>query len=83
MLRAWWMDLGIDCGCFGIGQAVSPGTLLRDGMLALLALVVTAGSVVGARRKSRASAPSPEPGKPAGGAAAVGEGGILLPESRQ
>ncbi len=46
MVRAWTLDLGIDCGCFGIGQAVSPGTLARDGALTLLALGVTAGAVV-------------------------------------
>jgi len=53
MLRAWWLDLGIDCGCFGIGQAVSPGTLARDGVLTLLSVVVTAGAVVLSRRASR------------------------------
>jgi uncharacterized membrane protein YphA (DoxX/SURF4 family) len=52
MLRAWWLDLGIDCGCFGIGQAVSPGTLARDGALTLLSLAVTAGAVVLSRRAS-------------------------------
>jgi hypothetical protein len=52
MLRAWWLDLGIDCGCFGIGQALSPGTLARDGALALLSLAVTAGAVVLSRRVS-------------------------------
>jgi len=46
MLRAWWLDLGIDCGCFGIGQAVSPGTLARDGALTLVSLGVTAGAVL-------------------------------------
>ena len=53
MLRAWWLDLGIDCGCFGIGQAVSPGTLARDGALTLVSLGVTAGAVVLSRRASR------------------------------
>jgi uncharacterized membrane protein YphA (DoxX/SURF4 family) len=55
MLRAWWLDLGIDCGCFGIGQALSPGTLARDGALALLSLAVTAGAVVLSRRGPSAS----------------------------
>jgi uncharacterized membrane protein YphA (DoxX/SURF4 family) len=54
MLRAWWLDLGIDCGCFGIGQAVSPGTLARDGALTLLSVGLTAGAVVLSRRTSQA-----------------------------
>jgi uncharacterized membrane protein YphA (DoxX/SURF4 family) len=56
MLRAWWMDLGIDCGCFGIGQAVSPETLLRDGALTLLSLTVTAGAFALSARASRPGA---------------------------
>ena len=31
--------LGIDCGCFGVGETLSPGTLARDG--ALLAVAFT------------------------------------------
>jgi uncharacterized membrane protein YphA (DoxX/SURF4 family) len=54
MLRAWWLDLGVDCGCFGIGQAVSPGTLARDGALTLLSMLVTAGALVLSRRASPA-----------------------------
>jgi uncharacterized membrane protein YphA (DoxX/SURF4 family) len=53
MLRAWWLDLGIDCGCFGIGQAVSRGTLLRDGALTLLSLGVTGGALALSRRRRR------------------------------
>jgi len=33
MLRAYLSGLGIDCGCFGVGEAVSPATLARDGAL--------------------------------------------------
>jgi uncharacterized membrane protein YphA (DoxX/SURF4 family) len=33
MLRAYLSGLGIDCGCFGVGEAVSPVTLARDGTL--------------------------------------------------
>ena len=33
MLRAYLAGGGIDCGCFGIGEAVSPLTLARDGFL--------------------------------------------------
>jgi uncharacterized membrane protein YphA (DoxX/SURF4 family) len=56
MLRAWWMDLGIDCGCFGIGQAVSPETLLRDGALTLVSLAVSGGAFALAARTSRPGA---------------------------
>ncbi|MCC6341205.1 MAG: DoxX family membrane protein [Bryobacterales bacterium] len=33
MVRAYLSGLGIDCGCFGVGEAVSPATLVRDGAL--------------------------------------------------
>ncbi len=33
MVRAYLSGLGIDCGCFGVGEAVSPATLTRDGAL--------------------------------------------------
>lgn len=33
MLRAWTAGAGLDCGCFGVGEAVSPLTLTRDGVL--------------------------------------------------
>jgi uncharacterized membrane protein YphA (DoxX/SURF4 family) len=60
MVRAWWMDLGIDCGCFGIGQAVSPGTLMRDGGLTALSLGVTVGAVAASRRiRDSGAAPRP------------------------
>lgn len=76
MLRAWWLDLGIDCGCFGIGQALSPGTLARDGALALLSLAVTAGAVVLSRRDLPTSDVDPGSG-PTGGDG----GGGLSPAS--
>jgi uncharacterized membrane protein YphA (DoxX/SURF4 family) len=40
MLRAYIKGLGIDCGCFGVGEAVSILTLLRDG-----AMVAVAGAL--------------------------------------
>ena len=40
MFRAYAKGLGIDCGCFGPGEQVSPITLLRDG-----ALVAAAGAL--------------------------------------
>ena len=33
MLRSYVKGLGIDCGCFGVGEALGPITLARDGAL--------------------------------------------------
>lgn len=33
MLHAYLKGLAIDCGCFGAGEAISPLTLTRDGLL--------------------------------------------------
>ena len=44
MLRAHLKGQGIDCGCFGFGEAISGKTLLRDGVLILLAIGVTIGA---------------------------------------
>jgi len=38
MLQAYIKGMGIDCGCFGLGEKISPLTLTRDG--ALLAMSV-------------------------------------------
>ena len=35
MLRSYIKGLGIDCACFGFGEALSLKTLLRDGVLVL------------------------------------------------
>jgi uncharacterized membrane protein YphA (DoxX/SURF4 family) len=62
MVRAYWLGLGIDCGCFGIGEAISTETLLRDGALTLLSVGVTVGAIVvrrGARRAAEDAAPGP------------------------
>lgn len=58
MLRSHFKGLGIDCGCFGIGEALGPKTLLRDGLLVLLSLVLTWGGF----RRSR-NAQTSEAGK--------------------
>jgi uncharacterized membrane protein YphA (DoxX/SURF4 family) len=50
MVRAYMQDLGIDCGCFGIGQALGPGTLVRDSLLLLLSFGVTVGAFVVQKR---------------------------------
>ncbi len=33
MFWAYGSGSGIDCGCFGIGEAIGPKTLVRDGLL--------------------------------------------------
>jgi uncharacterized membrane protein YphA (DoxX/SURF4 family) len=35
---------GIDCGCFGMGEALSARTLVRDGVLLVLAVMLVAFS---------------------------------------
>jgi uncharacterized membrane protein YphA (DoxX/SURF4 family) len=44
MVAMYGKGAGIDCGCFGLGEAISPSTLVRDGLLlaAALALAVLA-----------------------------------------
>jgi len=49
MLRSYGMGLTIDCGCFGVGEALSIKTLIRDG--ALLASAI--GLALLAFRKKR------------------------------
>ncbi|MBV8731713.1 MAG: hypothetical protein JO336_18050 [Acidobacteriia bacterium] len=41
MVRAYARGEGIDCGCFGPGEAISPLTLLRDGGLLAASLALT------------------------------------------
>jgi putative oxidoreductase len=41
MLRSYVQGQGIDCGCFGVGEAISPKTLLRDGSLLAAAVLLT------------------------------------------
>jgi putative oxidoreductase len=41
MLRSYIKGEGIDCGCFGLGDAISVKTLLRDGSMLVAALLLT------------------------------------------
>lgn len=41
MVRAYGKGLGIDCGCFGVGEALSPRTLTRDSALVLCSIALT------------------------------------------
>lgn len=40
MILAYARGLGIDCGCFGVGEALSPSTLARDGALLGIAIAL-------------------------------------------
>ena len=40
MLQAYVKGMGIDCGCFGLGEKISPFTLTRDGLLVALCLTL-------------------------------------------
>ena len=53
MLRSYHKGMSIDCGCFGFGEALGPKTLIRDGLLVVLALILT----LLAFRQSRLSPP--------------------------
>ena len=53
MARAYAKGLGIDCGCFGAGEALTGWTLARDGTLlaGAIALTVSAFAARSTRRK--------------------------------
>ena len=53
MVRSYARGEGIDCGCFGPGEAISPITLLRDGSLLGGSLLLSAKAF----RKPRKPAP--------------------------
>lgn len=40
MVRSYFKGLGIDCGCFGMGEALGPRTLIRDGVLTAFAIAL-------------------------------------------
>jgi uncharacterized membrane protein YphA (DoxX/SURF4 family) len=40
MLQAYIKGMGIDCGCFGLGEKISPFTLTRDGLLVALSFAL-------------------------------------------
>jgi uncharacterized membrane protein YphA (DoxX/SURF4 family) len=41
MVRAYLLGLGIDCGCFGVGETISVRTLARDGGLLAASIALT------------------------------------------
>ena len=54
MLVQYFRGVGIDCGCFGVGEALSAKTLLRDGALLAAALALV---VLSRRARSLSQAP--------------------------
>ncbi len=57
MVRSHLKGLGIDCGCFGVGESLGVKTLIRDGLLVALALAVTVGAFLNAHAPHPWSAP--------------------------
>jgi uncharacterized membrane protein YphA (DoxX/SURF4 family) len=58
MIRAFVKGMAIDCGCFGIGEAISARTLLRDGLLLVLSIALT---ILAARRPGRSPTAASRP----------------------
>lgn len=54
MARSWTAGMGIDCGCFGFGEAISGKTLARDSALFAASALLTLAAV--RRPRSTASA---------------------------
>jgi len=53
MLRSHFKGLGIDCGCFGFGEKLGVRTLVRDGLLLVVSLALTASAFLTRRSKRR------------------------------
>jgi uncharacterized membrane protein YphA (DoxX/SURF4 family) len=54
MLLSYSKGMGIDCGCFGVGEALGPWTLARDGTLLACSIALMVSAFV-ARWRSQAS----------------------------
>jgi len=52
MIVSYARGLTIDCGCFGPGEALGPKTLLRDGTLLSLAIVLAILAMLPARENT-------------------------------
>lgn len=52
MLRAYFKNMGIDCGCFGFGERLGPLTLARDASLLVLSIAIAATAFVLRRRRA-------------------------------
>lgn len=62
MVRSYFKGLGIDCGCFGIGEALGPKTLLRDGLLVAVSLALTVAAFLSPRTPQMAKAAKAQEG---------------------
>lgn len=62
MVRSYFKGLGIDCGCFGIGEALGPITLLRDGLLVAVSLALTVAAFLCPRTPQMAKAAKAQEG---------------------
>jgi uncharacterized membrane protein YphA (DoxX/SURF4 family) len=60
MLMSYGKGMGIDCGCFGVGEPLTAKTLVRDGSLLVAAVVLTVLSFQ-RRRLADTSAPVGQP----------------------
>jgi uncharacterized membrane protein YphA (DoxX/SURF4 family) len=56
LVRSYLKGLQIDCGCFGVGEALSPRTLARDGALLAASLTLTWLAFRSQRAESTATA---------------------------
>ncbi len=52
LLRSYLKGMQIDCGCFALGEVISPRTLTRDGFLLAASVSLTAMAFRGARQAS-------------------------------
>jgi len=57
MLQAYIKGMGIDCGCFGLGEKISPLTLTRDGVFLAMAIVLAIGNSKSTAQVSTAAVP--------------------------
>ena len=55
--RAYLLHMQIDCGCFGVPEPLTGMTVLRDSLLALLAVLTTVFAFIEAHRPHPWSAP--------------------------
>jgi uncharacterized membrane protein YphA (DoxX/SURF4 family) len=61
MVRTYLLGLEINCGCFGPGEKLGPGSLVRDGSLLALAIAVAVGAFLLRRKSGGEDAPSAAP----------------------
>ena len=58
MARAYAKGLGIDCGCFGVGEALTGWTLARDGAFLACAIALTVSAFAARSTRRRESGQS-------------------------